>query len=155
MGFQMIDIPADIEPLFVAAGWRQGVRKFDSAISGLPDSLAEQIISEFGGLRVGKCGAGIDLATSDVRFLITPDPDKGGAVEEWTHVLGPLSAIADAHHEHMMIFVSAGGDYFFFTDPDEKMYLGGRSFGEAMRKLLLGLSYGPEIEPNQTMEPTR
>lgn len=145
----MLLIPEDLEGLFRNAGWAPGhSNPAASQLSSRSNAHAAAILQELGGLEVGVCSPGQEQATSNVRFLAEPRPAKRQAVAHWEGQLGPLSPIADAHHDHMIIFVSEVGAYYFFTDPDQKLYFGGSSFAEAMRRLLLGLSFGPEIAIN-------
>ncbi len=141
-----LPLPNTIVDQFIAAGWFAGRHVHVEKPHQNYGDYACAILNEFGGLHVGKCDAGRDLATSDIRFLSEPHPGKDAVVEQWIARVGNLYAIADSHHGHMMVFVSEDGKVYFFTDPDEKLYLGGHCFGEAMERLLLGIEYGPAIE---------
>jgi hypothetical protein len=140
----MAAVPASIQNLFHSAGWFPG-RRSDFVPDPALNSHAAAVLSEFGGLRVGACGAGRDCAASDVQFYVTPDSHASIVTEPWRNAIGELTAIADAHHEHIVVFVSSTGAYYFFTDPDGRLYMGGHSFEEAMERLLLGIDYGQPI----------
>ena len=142
----MIDVPASIQDQFVLAGWRLGQSNAPTNSSLIGSSTAVAVLSEFGGLHVGSSGPGQDLAKSDVEFFVNVKRDADICVQPWLKSIGRLDAIANAHHDHMIIFIGPDGAFYFFTDPDGKLYLGGSSFGEAMERLLLGLAYGPEIQ---------
>jgi hypothetical protein len=144
----MLSIPSSIEPLFLRAGWQvpaqpratQGVRS--------AEGHAAAVMAEFGGLRVGAVGAGRDLAASDVHFYAEPHQEETSLVERWLSQLGSLAAVASAHHDHMIVLVDADGRFYAFTDPNDRLYLVGHAFGEAMERLLLGFEYGAPIPPD-------
>lgn len=145
----MISVPEDIQDQFRAASWHPGrINAQFAPRQASANPFATAVITEFGGLNVGACCSGQDMATSNVRFFANLTPAKSVAVAKWQSQFGPLAPIADAHHGHMIVFISGKGEYFVFTDPDEKLYFLGLTFGDAMRKLLLGLSIGGAIEPN-------
>jgi SUKH-3 immunity protein len=106
---------------------------------------AEGVIRQFRGLRVGAVGPGRELAASDVHFYSSARPEVASVVRAWSHQLGELAAVATAHHDHIILFVNSTGGFYAFTDPDERLYSIGQSFGEAMERLLLGLRYGASI----------
>jgi hypothetical protein len=137
-------IPASIEAIFVRAGWQPRPAKAPDALSE-PSALVQLIIAEFGSLHVGKTGAGQELAASDVHFFASPDASIDQVADNWTKGLGRLVAFATAHNEHMFLYAGPGAKIYAFTDPDGKLYKVGSSFGEAMERLLLGLSYGHAI----------
>lgn len=149
----MIKVPEEVEAHFRSAGWQPG--RLNSGYPGnkaLSNLHAHAVLREFGGLNVGTCGPGQEMAASNIHFLPSPAPAKSAAVTKWQGQLGTLTPVADAHHEHMIIYVSEAGEYYFFTDPDEKLYFGGHNFGTAVCKLLLGQSFGAEIEPNNSFK---
>jgi hypothetical protein len=142
-------LPSSVEALFRSAGWRevQRAEASGSKVSSAAESAAE-LIAEFGGLHVGATGSGQDIAASDVFFYERPRPDVSVVVNAWHSHLGELAAFANAHADHIIVFVDSGGDFYAFTDPDEKLYFIGSSFGEAMERLLLGMRYGSAIGPS-------
>ena len=150
----MTVIPEDIKSEFVAAGWSPQRTRRHILATAPSNSHALAVLEEFGGLNVGSCGPGVELARSNVQFLERFVPAKSQAVESWQKHLGHLTAVADAHNQHIMVFVAEDERYYFFTDPDQKLYLGGLNFGEAMRRLLLGLQYGRALEPNSNVAVT-
>lgn len=142
----MLDLPALIEPLFRAAGW-QGPR--DRPLLDTPPvsahANASQIVDEFGGLTVGTCGAGTEMAASDVRFFERAHSGKSKLFQAWERQIGEVVAFASAHHDHMILLVGANGRFYVSTDPDDQLYAGPHDFGELMRRLLWGYSYGPTV----------
>jgi hypothetical protein len=135
-----------VQELFLKAGWKFSNESVLAGDDATPTELvAKKICAEFGGLRVGVTGRGRDLAASDVFFFSEPNTEESSLAEPWEKTVGNLDAIASAHHDHMVFLVSVTGRYYVFTDPDAQLYLVGRSFGEAMERLLLGISYGPAI----------
>lgn len=141
----MNSIPPTIRKFFEAAGFAGQPYKVLEAGESAAD-VANSIFDQFGGLEVGQCGLGQECASSNIRFFKKPKEQKHVVVSPWKNALPPLCAIADAHNDHIMVFVDSKGQYYFFTDSDEQLYLGGKSFGEAMERLLLGKAYGPAIE---------
>ena len=109
------------------------------------EDLAKAVIAEFSGLQVGSVGAGREQARSNVHFYSKPRPEVSAVVEPWHAKLGHLSAVATAHNDHIVIFVGCRGKYYAFTDSDEQLYSIGQTFGEAMERLLLGLSFGAAV----------
>ncbi len=140
----MSQISSSIEPLFLRAGW-QPLAQPDGGPGVSAEGHASVLIAEFGGLQVGAVGAGRDLAAIDVRFYSEPQQEDASLVAPWSAKLGCLAPVASAHHDHMVVFVDANGRFYAFTDPDGQLYLVGRSFGEAMERLLLGFGYGAPI----------
>src|SRR3954464_7384875 len=65
-------VPPSCESLFRTAGWFPGRAK-SVDVRGLRElktfALAAGLLSEVGGLHVGRCGPGRDQAASDIRFL--------------------------------------------------------------------------------------
>lgn len=85
------------------------------------------------------------MASSDVCFYERLRPEDSETFKAWEGRIGELVPFAAAHHEHMILSVGAGGIFYVFTDPDEQLYEGPHDFGELMRRVLLGYSYGPTI----------
>ncbi|MGK5015438.1 SUKH-3 domain-containing protein [Janthinobacterium sp. 75] len=136
----MLEIPKLIEPVFREAGWKGP--KSQAPLGRPPASayaIANQIVDEFGGLTVGTCGLGTEMASSDVRFYECP---RCGLFQAWAEQIGEVVAFASAHHDHMILSVGTDGTFYVFTDPDGQLYQGPQNFGELMRRLLWGFSYG-------------
>lgn len=140
----MSHLPDSIQSLFIVAGWTPKQPQLSSL--DVSSCSAAYVLSEFGGLEVGSCGPGLECATSNIRFLSNVNAGKNSVITPWERKLGLLVAVADAHNDHIIVYVDRKGSYYFFTDPDEQLYFGGNSFGEAMERLLLGKAYGPRIE---------
>ena len=143
----MLSLPAIIEPMFIAAGWRHG----DALVTFKQDTTsadehASQILRQFGGLHVGEIGPGTEVSASDVRFYADPRPEVSIAAQPWKRHVGKVVAFATAHHDHMILFVSEKATYYVFTDPDERLYSAGASFGDLMQRLLYGYQLGALVE---------
>jgi hypothetical protein len=141
-----VQVPSSIEPMFAAAGWRPSARSY-SRVDPLASAhqRAAEVIAEFGGLRVAAVRAGRDLPASDIHFYQCARPEVAAVAQAWSSRLGELAGVASAHHDHITVFVGSDGVFYAFTDPDEKLYSIGSTFGEAMERLLLGVEYGSPI----------
>src|SRR5262249_46529804 len=107
-----------------------------------------RIFTEVGGLRVGQTGPGIECAASDIEFFRQPRADRHRAFAARFPSVGPVVAIADAHDQHIMLFLDAKGRFLAFTDPDSKLYITGDSFAQSVDRLLLGYRWDfPYIGP--------
>jgi len=104
----MIILPAKVLTSFVAAGWHQN--RCTAVESFVPkDHPAWQVLAQFGGLIVGKCGAGIECATSDVVFRTSQPDDSDDEIAAWQRLLNTtLISIADVHHGHGELFIDPG-----------------------------------------------
>ena len=133
--------------LFEAAGWKPQIsgRVSDGEWTSAAD-VGRAVISEFSGLLVGATGAGREQAAGNVHFYTASRPEASVIVEAWRLQAGHLEAIASAHNNHIIVFVSQDGTYYAFTDPDEQLYAIGQTFGGAMECLLLGLRFGPALD---------
>jgi hypothetical protein len=142
----MLQLPSSVETLFLRAGWRptaESSMQLPEALSA-PDR-AEEVINQFSALQVGAVGPGRELTASDVHFYSRVRPEVADVVRMWSRQLGELAAFATAHDDHIILFVNSAGAFYAFTDPDERLYSIGSSFGEAMERLLLGIGYGAPI----------
>jgi len=146
-----IMLPFDLFSFFKSAGWYPG-RAVD-----LPPGLGQQlpeghpafrILSEFGGLTVGKVGRGQQCASSDVAFGFVDAADY--QIEIWNDLLGTiLVGIAEVHHAHGELYVDTAGRCFGVSLMHDAFYFEGESFGDAMRGLLLGRRSRPMLRPDQ------
>lgn len=105
--------------------------------------LPELFLKEFGGLKVGEIGAGIDIGKSNVEFFLKPY--KSDLEKHWEDLLGKLSLIGKAHHDNIYIFMNEQGIMYIYMDMVDIMYFGG-DFEETMTKLLLGIDFGIRIK---------
>lgn len=80
-----------------------------------------------------------------VIYVSTTEARTRNVIEPWRNSIGNLFAIADAHNEHMIIFVDQFEKVYLFTDPDGKLYSLGSSLADACETLLLGKDVGPPI----------
>lgn len=142
----MLKLPELIAPLFRAAGWCASDRRYpETEVPPLAEDLARCIAREFGGLQLGDCCAGTAQAASDIRFYKEFSLRWCEVVAPWQGHTGNLWAFASAHHDHMVLLAGAGGQFYVYSEPDGRLYAGGRDFGELMRKLLWGYQLGPEV----------
>ena len=139
-------LPPSVEPLFQRAGWRPSAAQHEQPNpAASAQERAAAVIAEFGGLLVGAVGPGRELASSNVHFYSRVRPEVTAIVQAWSSQLGELAGVATAHHDHIVLFVSSAGSFYAFTDPDDRLYSIGQTFGEAMERLLLGIGSGPSI----------
>jgi hypothetical protein len=138
-----------IEKLLVDAGWYRGrkvkVKRKLFAIRSAAKLNADKIIQEFGGLHIGEVGVGREQSASDISFRNASYEFSNEFWNQWPELESELYSFASAHNSHIHLFVNDHNEIYIFTDPDEKLYLGG-SLTETMNKLLLGLKYGSELE---------
>ena len=141
----MFKLPALIETIFKAAGWQPHAPVNDACAEGTSTQIATEIVRQFGGLRGGEAGPGTQHAASDVSFYAKLRPEVSAVTQPWRQRIGNCVAFATAHNDHMILFVNDQGLYFTFTDPDERLYELGLSFGNAMHTLLFGYQYGAPL----------
>lgn len=142
-----IEPPESVRRLFTDAGWYPA-RKMPVPARIPTGHPAEVVLERFGGLTVGRCGAGEECATSDVAFrdLGPADPD----VLSWSELLGtPLAGVAEVHHSHGELYVGGCGRYFGRSCIHDAFYFEGASFGEAVERLLLGRRSRPILRPGR------
>lgn len=138
----MFALSEKIRPIFEQAGWVPHDRQCSPNMS--PRQVALAILSDFGGLNVGSTGAGIEMAKGDISFFSGLKPEANDVLRRWQNQTGDVEAVANAHHDHMLVFVGAHG-FYAFTDPDDQLYHLGSDFSAAMEKLLLGVSLGKPL----------
>lgn len=142
-----IEVPMSVRPLFLAAGWSPGHPvAVPSTIS--IDHPAANVLAQFGGLKVGKVGAGEECATSDVCFgEVYPNED---ITRVWGSLLGSeLIGVAEVHHAHEALYVDIGGRYYGASTVHDAFYFYAETFGETMERLLLGRRSRPMLRPDQ------
>ena len=136
-----------LQKLFTKSGWYEGRSILLEDLQErdcLSHENAINILKEFGGLSVGETAPGRECAASNIDFYLRPWYEAYRICERWEASAGKLTAIASAHHQHILLMVNTKNDLYIYTEPDEKMYFGG-SFQKATSKLLLGLDYGSPI----------
>jgi hypothetical protein len=125
------------------AGWTPG-RIAYSFVKLLSDfrifPAAESVLNEFGGLKIGACGTGVERATS--QLVIQPDLAEGlskhcGQVTAQGARLFPLGEI---DYGHATILIDEHGNVYMFFDQLEFL---APSFDQALVMLLLGLNTPP------------
>lgn len=99
--------------------------------------VAEAVLREFGGLRFGHCGAGVDFATSDVVI------DPGLAVHLKAELDGygrPLGTrlfpLGEVHRGHGYLVIDEQGRAYLLSDELSPL---AASFSQALESLLLGV----------------
>jgi hypothetical protein len=131
--------------MFLAAGWQPSPPAARANPPASAHQRAKAIIAEFGSLRVGAVGPGQDLPAGDIHFYSHARPESSAVGRAWSSRVGELAGFASAHHDHIIVLVGSTGEVYAFTDPDERLYFIGQTFGEAMERLLLGVGYGSPI----------
>lgn len=143
----MIDLPDDVRPLFLAAGWHP-----DRHVPVEPhvptDHPAFGVLQTFGGLRVGSSGQGRECAASDVDFHVVYIDDVDEEVATWGRLLGSrLIEIAAVQNNHATLYIDTAGRCF--SSWDDGFGLDGWTFEEAMHRLLLGYRARPMLLPEE------
>jgi hypothetical protein len=147
-GVQM-DAEQYLEKLFTDAGWFEG-RKFQVKKKFLKSfeaayNNAVVVLSEYGGLNVGEVGSGREQSASDICFRTEAFDFSNEFHNHWLDLDSSLFAFASAHHDHMLLLVDDSNEFYIFTDPDGQLYKVG-SFGETVKRVLLGINYGVALE---------
>ena len=142
-----IEIPTNVRPLFVEAGWYLG-RQASVPKTISANHPAATVLPELAGLTIGTCGPGEECATSDVCFgEIAPDE---AITKVWGSLLGSeLVGVAEAHQAHETLYVDTMGRYFGASLIHDAFWFWGPTFGEAMERLLLGRRPRPMLRPDQ------
>jgi hypothetical protein len=131
---------------FVNAGWYPGRQR--SVPPNLPpDHPAYAVLRSFDGLAIGSTGAGIECATSDIRFCpIEPDDE----IITWNKLLGEtLFGIAEFHHAHSELFIDTAGRCYGRSCVHDAFCFEGKTLFEAVERLLLGMRSRPMLRPDQ------
>lgn len=129
-----------VAAILARAGWYEG-RDVPLPLFA-PDGLtlfpvAEAVLREFGALRFGRCGPGVDFATSDVVI------DPGLAVhlkaelDECGRPLGTrLFPLGEVHRGHGYLVIDEQGRTYLLSDELSPL---AASFSQALESLLLGV----------------
>lgn len=135
-------VPDSCRGMFESAGWTPGRRvevMYDRLESLSSFTLADSILREFAGLRVGRSGPGRECAASDIEFHSLPSVDHRHAVPELDPAGADLFPLGEAHNGHLELFLDQNGRVFAYGVPDGVLRCVGDSFREAVERLLLGL----------------
>lgn len=137
-----------VSDILSKSGWFAG-RDVSRSVSPPPQfdlfPKAEEVLKEFGDLRFGACGAGIDFATSDVVI------DPGLAIDlkeeldryEQT-VETKLYPLGEVHRGHGYLLIDEQGRTYLLSD---KLAPFAPSFSRTLEMLLLGKNAEPgEVE---------
>jgi hypothetical protein len=103
---------------------------------------AEEVLKEFGGLRLGSCGAGVDFATSDVVI----DPGLATHLKEelkgYEHsVKAKLFPLGEVHRGHGYLVIDEQGRVYLLSD---ELAPFASTFSRSLEMLLLGKNAKPE-----------
>ncbi|WP_390676377.1 SUKH-3 domain-containing protein [Aquisphaera giovannonii] len=79
--------------------------------------MADPILREFAGLRVGRSGPGRDRAASDIEFHTRPSFDHRYAVAELEPAGADLFPLGNVHNRHMELFIGPEGRVFAYLVP--------------------------------------
>lgn len=113
---QMTTLPTAVLPIFAAAGWFSG-RKVPVSPAVPANHPAAAILSEFGGLNVGKLGPGMECAGSDVIFCWSPHDGYREILDIGDLLHMELACFATAHNRHESLYVDREG-WVFVVFPD-------------------------------------
>lgn len=133
--------------MFAAAGWFVG--REVPVSPGVPASHpAVTILSEFGGLDVGKLGPGLECARSNVVFGWSPDEGYPEIFEIGDLLETELACFARAHNGHESLYIDREGRVFAVFPNMHGISFMGSTFGEAMERALLGRKASPLLLPS-------
>lgn len=144
-------LPPDslLAPMFVTAGWSPATAPAGALPPGA-DAVqrAAAILACCANLHVGAVGPGTEKAASDVHCEPAPCTEASELLEPWQAQVGLCVTYASAHHDHMRLFISDGGEHLLYTEPDGRLYAMGTDFEQVMRALLWGYRLGRLLEPD-------
>lgn len=127
---------------FQLAGWSSERRVAVDAIA-LADlrsyAIGVAILTQFGGLHVGRTGAGDEWATADILFHTKVTRLDLDAIEDRTEYRDEdLFPIAIAQRTYLELFVGESGRIFCGDVPTGGLNIVGHDFPDAMERLLRG-----------------
>ena len=108
-----------------------------------PDGLtlfptAKAVLREFGGLRFGECGAGVNFATSDVVIDPRLTVHLKAELDECGRPLGTrLFPLGEVHRGYGYLVIDEQGRTYLLSD---ELSLLANSFSQALESLLLGVN---------------
>lgn len=109
---------------------------------------AEEVLREFGGLRIGSTGNGITCAKSDIEFM----PEWAEGLSEVTKGFGTgekvMFPLGEFHRKNGILFIEQSGEIYVLFDGLE-LFSG--SLDRALVELLLGLKSGG-LAPDEASE---
>jgi SUKH-3 immunity protein len=150
-----IEVPESVRPLFLAAGWHPGRRVPVPSTVPIGHPVA-MILAEFGGLIVGKGGAGVECAAGEACFHhydpyadYIDEVDPFDRIENmWGTLLGfELICVAAVNGQEGAVYIDSIGRTFGATH-EESFYFWGATFGEGIERLLLGRRARPMFLPD-------
>jgi SUKH-3 immunity protein len=132
--------PARVEEVLKDSGWFEG--RNIGASSALPADFeifpaASRVLAEFGGLKGGQCGAGINVATSDFDLRPALAFGESDRLKDFEEELGVrLYPLGEAHRSHYFLVIDERGQvYEVFGD---QIKLLGSDFDSAIANLITG-----------------
>ncbi|RWD26788.1 MAG: hypothetical protein EOS34_32690 [Mesorhizobium sp.] len=141
MTMQMTTLPTAVLPIFAAAGWFSG-RKVPVSPAVPANHPAAAILSEFGGLNVGKLGPGMECARSDVIFCWSPHEGYREILE-----IGAGLLCHSSQSSRKPVCRQRGPGVCGVSGHARHSFMG-RTFGEAMERALLGRKASPLLLPS-------
>jgi SUKH-3 immunity protein len=142
----MTFLPTSIGDVFVSAGWRPG-RKVAVSAEVPVNHCAYALLSEFGGLKVGQAGSGAECATAGIEFRFVESDE---VVDSWARLLDTcLVGVGEAQSGYVDLFVDTAGQWFGVSSTDHAAWFIGRTFADAVERLLKGYRLQPILRTGQ------
>jgi hypothetical protein len=128
--------------LLLTAGWYPGRKVIPPIEAASPFTLfsrAEELLVEFGGLHIGKCGPGRDFATSDVEITVTGMNHLARELPEYEERFDVrLCPIGKYCHRHGYLLTDVIGRIYALSEIADDFRLFAATFSQALESLLLG-----------------
>ncbi|HUI96128.1 MAG TPA: SUKH-3 domain-containing protein [Xanthobacteraceae bacterium] len=143
-----MDMPVNVRPLFVAAGWHAG--RCVAVDERLPARHpAHDVLQEMGGLYVGRTeGGGIECARSDLQLDFSDE--CAGDISTWSALLRRRRiCVGEFHNGHGWLLLDEAGRCFGANAIDDVVDFAGRTFAAAVEGLLLGRRARPMLRREQ------
>jgi hypothetical protein len=128
-----------VRQLFEQAGWKPLPPPAPVA-RGDAMAYARALLEEFGGLKVGRTGAGMEAATSALLFLREPVPVEDYWARMWPRLRG-TACIGTASEGYVVMHVDGNGNFLMITDVDAQLYDLGSDFVWFSEKMLSGWAW--------------
>jgi SUKH-3 immunity protein of toxin-antitoxin system len=142
-----MELPSSVRAAFATAGWA-APRQVTVPPVVPRQHPAYEILTEFGGLKIGQVGRGEECAKSALTFEYV---ESNPAIPAWADLLqSQLIGVAEIDNGHAELYVDASGRFFFASCIHDAFAFAGVSFGEAMECVLLGRRSKPMLRPDQS-----
>jgi hypothetical protein len=130
--------PESVQKLLLKAGWFPGR---DVELPALPTDYvlfdkAEKALREFGALKVGETGAGVDLAKSDTLFLPAMAEGMSPGTGVFSKAGKRIYPLGELYGGAALLFIDEEGGVHYWHDEVEPV---APSLDQALVKLLLGI----------------